>query len=174
VTLHSEFETLLHSYQHSITAYLCNLLGDEERGQELAQETFLRAYRALARGLRVDHPRAWLYRIATNVAKDEFRRARLIKWLPFQSVEHEPALQVPDAADCVAEQLLVRSALAKLSPDYRVPLLLHLGEGLSTNEIAEVLNLSQGAVKMRLSRAREQFRCALQNGLESSPEDEER
>ena len=167
MTLHSEFETLLHSYQQPITAYLCNLLGDGERGKELAQETFLRAYRALARGLRVDHSKAWLYRIATNVAKDEFRRARLIKWLPFHTAEHEPALQVPDAADCVADQLLVRSALAKLAPAYRVPLLLHLGEDLSTNEIAEVLNLSQGAVKMRLSRAREQFRRALQNGSET-------
>ena len=174
MTLHSEFETLLHSYQQPITAYLCQLLGDEERGQELAQETFLRAYRALARGQKVDHPKAWLYRIATNAAKDEFRRARLIKWLPFQTVEHEPALQVPDAADCVADQLLVRAALAKLSPDYRVPLLLHLGEGLSINEIAEVLNLSQGAVKMRLSRARQQFRRALSDGTDLATEDEDR
>ena len=174
MTLHSEFETLLHSYQQPITAYLCNLLGDEERGKELAQETFLRAYYALARGLKVGHPKAWLYRIATNAAKDEFRRARLIKWLPFQAVEHEPAMQVPDAADCVADQLLVRSALTKLSPAYRVPLLLHLGEGLSTTEIAEVLNLSQGAVKMRLSRAREQFRRALHNGSDLSAEDEVR
>jgi RNA polymerase sigma-70 factor (ECF subfamily) len=174
VTLHGGFEALLRAYQQPITAYLCNLLGDEERGQELAQETFLRAYRALARGLRVDHPKAWLYRIATNVAKDEFRRARLIKWLPFQTVEHEPALQVPDATDCVADQLMVRAALEELSPAYRVPLLLHLSEGLSTHEIAEVLNLSQGAVKMRLSRAREQFRRALQNGSGSPAEDEGR
>ena len=64
----------------------------------------------------------------------------------------------------MADQLMVREALAQLSPDYRVPLVLHLCENLSTAEIAEVMNLSQGAVKMRLSRAREQFRRIIHNG----------
>jgi RNA polymerase sigma-70 factor (ECF subfamily) len=172
VTLDTEFEDLLRAYQRPLTGYLCNLLGDDEQGKELAQETFLRAYRALARGLEVEHPKAWLYRIATNVANDHFRRARLVRWFPIQQVENEPALCMPDSTDCIADQLLVRSALARLSLDYRMPLVLHLCEGLSTVEIAEVLNISQGAVKMRLSRAREQFRRALQEQAGIPTEDE--
>ena len=162
MTRHAEFESLLSAYQQPITAYLTNLLGDVEQGQELAQETFLRAYRALAAGVQLDHPKAWLYRIATNVARDAFRRARLVRWLRLHDIQDHPALRIPDPTDCVADQLAVRAALAHLRPAYRVPLVLHLCEGLSTLEIAEVLSLSQGAVKMRLSRAREQFRVAFE------------
>ena len=172
MTLHTEFEDLLHAYQQPLTAYLCNLLSDEEQGKELAQDTFLRAYRALARGQQVTCPKAWLYRIATNVANDHFRRARLVKWLPLHQVEQHPALCEGDSTDGVADQLIVRDALTQLSPDYRVPLVLHLCENLSTAEIAEVMNLSQGAVKMRLSRAREQFRRIIHNGSGIATEDD--
>jgi RNA polymerase sigma-70 factor (ECF subfamily) len=168
VTLHTKFEDLLRAYQQPLTTYLCNLLNDEEYGKELAQETFWRAYRALARGQQITCHKAWLYRIATNVANDHFRRARLLRWLPIHEIEQHPALCEGDSTDCVADQLIVREALAQLSPDYRVPLVLHLCDGLTTAEIAEVLDLSQGAVKMRLSRAREKFRHLIQNGSDST------
>lgn len=158
LTLEEKFEALFSTYRHTITAYLSNLLGDTERGQELAQETFLRAYRALARGVEVEHPRAWLYRIATNAARDQFRRARLVRWVPLQEGDHDPALRLSNPSEVVADRLVVRSVLARLAPEYRIPLLLHLAEGLSTAEVAEALGLSRNAVKMRLYRAREQFR----------------
>ena len=168
MTLAAEFEALFHAHQRAITGYLCNLLGDAERGQELTQETFLRAYRALARGTKVEHPRAWLYRIATNAAQDHFRRARLVHWLPLLDSDRDPVLHFSDPSEAVADRLAVQAALARLAPDYRVPLLLHLSEGLSTAEIAEVLGLSRAAVKVRMYRAREQFRLAFReiNGLE--------
>lgn len=162
MTLDEEFEALFNTYQPAITAYLCHLVGDTERGQELAQETFMRAYRALARGTRVEHPRPWLYRIATNMARDHFRRTRLIRWLPLWDADRDPALRLSDPSDAAAERLAVQAALARLAPDYRIPLLLHLAEGLSTAEIAGVLGISRDAVKMRLCRAREQFRRAFQ------------
>jgi RNA polymerase sigma-70 factor (ECF subfamily) len=165
----AEFETLFHTYQQPITTYLSHLLGDEERGEELAQEAFLRAYRAMVRGTEVAHPRAWLFRIATNAARDHWRRARLVRWLPLWGSEDDPALCTPDLADEVADRLDVRAALARLSPRYRVPLVLHLCEGLSTAEIAEVLGIRRGTVKMRLVRARRQLQCAFKTicGLES-------
>ena len=160
LTLDSEFEALFNTYQQSITTYLNYLLGDVARSEELAQETFLRAYRELERGLQVEHPKAWLYRIATHIANDHFRRARLVQWLPLLDVESESLLQAPNPADDIPEQLAVRAALARLKPQYRIPLVLHLCEELSTTQIAEILGLTRGAVKMRLLRAREQFRCA--------------
>jgi RNA polymerase sigma-70 factor (ECF subfamily) len=116
VTLHTEFEDLLHTYQQPLTAYLCNLLSDEEQGKELAQDTFLRAYRALARGQQVTCPKAWLYRIATNVANDHFRWARLLRWLPLHEVEQHPALCVSDSTDGVADQLIVRGPWRSCRP----------------------------------------------------------
>lgn len=168
MALDTEFEALFRAHQQSIAAYLNHLLGDPKQGEELAQETFLRAYRELARGTQVEHAKAWLFRIATNAANDHFRRARIVRWLPLLDTDSDPALQTPDPSDDIAQQLAVRAALARLKPPYRIPLVLHLCEGLSTAEIGEVLGISRDAVKMRLLRAREQFRCAFQevSGIE--------
>jgi hypothetical protein len=54
-----------------ITTYLSHLLGDAERGEELAHETFLRTYRAMVKGVAVEHLKAWLYRIATTASSEE-------------------------------------------------------------------------------------------------------
>jgi RNA polymerase sigma-70 factor (ECF subfamily) len=155
-----EFETLFHAYQQPITSYLVNLIGDLARAEELAQETFLRLYRSLEGGNRLEHPRAWLYRIASRIALDHFRRARLLKWLPLWSADDNTRLHTADFAEALADRMSVQSALASLKVEYRMPLLLHLSEGLSTLEIAEVLGISQSAVKMRLFRARQQFQSA--------------
>ncbi len=158
MTLEEEFQALFSTYQHAITGYLSNLLDDTDRAQELAQETFLRAYCALARGARVEHPRAWLYRIATNAARDHIRRARRVQWLPLLDDDRDPALHQSNPSEALADRLVVRSVLVRLAPEYRIPLLLHLSEGLSTAEIGLILGISRDAVKMRLYRAREQFR----------------
>ncbi len=163
MTLDQEFESLFRAYQQPITTYLMHLLGSPEQAEELSQDTFLRAYRALSRGVQPEHPKAWLYCIATRTATDYFRRARLRRWLPLWDADANPALRTADCAEAVADQLLVQSVLTKLKPHYRVPLVLHLCEGLSTTEIAEVLDISLSAVKMRLMRAREQFQTAYTN-----------
>ncbi|MDY6875301.1 MAG: hypothetical protein SWK90_03735 [Chloroflexota bacterium] len=67
MTPDAEFKALFRAYQQPITAYLSQLLSNAERGAYPAQETFLRAYRVLARGVQVEHPKEWLYCIATNL-----------------------------------------------------------------------------------------------------------
>jgi RNA polymerase sigma-70 factor (ECF subfamily) len=69
-------------------------------------------------------------------------------------------IMTPDIDGEVAEAEAVHRALAKLPAKYAAPLLLHSHEGLSCNEIAEILGISSGAVKTRLFRAREAFRAA--------------
>lgn len=155
-----EFETLFQAHQQSITSYLAHLTGDLERAEELAQDAFLRLYRGLERGMRLEHPRAWLYCIATHIARDYFRRRRLLQWLPLWDADTNPNLRTGDCTEAIGEQMSVRSALESLKVEYRIPLVLHLCEGLSTLEIAGVLGISQSAVKMRLARARQQFQNA--------------
>jgi RNA polymerase sigma-70 factor (ECF subfamily) len=138
-----------------LCSYLARLTGDLARAQELSQETFLRAYRALAQGERWDNPRAWLYRVASRLATDDYRRRKLLEWLPLLDTEPDPA---PNHEVAVDEQAAVQSTLDKLPPKYRVPLVLYTYEERSVAEIAETLGLSTSAVKMRLCRAREKFR----------------
>jgi len=121
----------------------------------LAQETFVRAYLALEQGAQWDRPCAWLYRVASHLAINDHRRRTLIRWLPLWDVDAETT---PGVEVAVAEQLAVREALAALPPRYRILLVLYTAEGYSVAEVADILELSVGAVKVRLYRAREKFR----------------
>lgn len=125
------------------------------RAQELTQETFIRAYRTLVRGDRWENPRAWLYRVASRLAADDYRRRKLLEWLPLLGTE---PVSVPGPDLTVTERVAVQSALDALPSKYRVPLVLYVYEEQTVAEIAETLGLSTSAVKMRLSRARGKFR----------------
>jgi RNA polymerase sigma-70 factor (ECF subfamily) len=147
------FERLFAEFSAPILSYLYRMLGDRSQAEDLAQDVFVRAYRALP-GLPADaNYRAWLYRVATNRAYDLLRRRRLITWLPLQEREAMPAQDSSPQKDDA-----VQRALLQLSPRYRVPLILYCVQGYSTAEIAHMLGISVGAVKTRLYRAREAFR----------------
>ena len=127
------------------------------RAQELTQETFIRAYRALVQGAHWDNPRAWLYRTASRLAIDDYRRRKLLQWLPLSDAERDSA----SGGDASAtDRMDVQAALDRLPPKYRVPLVLYVCEGCTVAEVANTLGLSESAVKMRVSRAREMFRRA--------------
>jgi RNA polymerase sigma-70 factor (ECF subfamily) len=151
------FEQLFADYQQPLVNYLCRLVGDTARAEELAQEAFVKAYRALPRLPADANRRAWLYRIATNCGYDHLRRRRLIQWLPLMERDSGRSGH-GDPATRLGEQDAVQRTLAQLSPDHRVVLILFSVEGYSTKEIGEMLGISQGAVKTRLCRAREKFR----------------
>jgi RNA polymerase sigma-70 factor (ECF subfamily) len=165
------FRELFEVYRQPLFAYLYRLVGDLGSAEDVVQDVFLRAYEALPRLAPDANRRAWLYRIATNAARDLFRRRKVrhsfFQWLPFshgEDPEDADARDVPaDLAqpDLPAdERLAVHQALQSLDATYRVPLILFSVEGLSTREIAEVLGIGQSAVKMRLSRARTMFQSA--------------
>ncbi len=118
------------------------MVGDREWAQDLAQETFLSAYRARDQILGLHNPRAWLYRIATNLALNELKRRRRFAWLPWHWHEERPASG--NIAEEVGRETLIEMALAALPTDYRAPLLLYAHYGFKLTEVAEALNLSEG------------------------------
>jgi RNA polymerase sigma-70 factor (ECF subfamily) len=158
---------LFRQYEQPICTYLARLTGDTARAQELTQETFIRMYRALVRGERWENPRAWLYRVASRLATDDYRRRRLLQWLPLSSIR---ANGVSGVETTVTEGVTVQAALDTIPPKYRVPLTLYVNEACTVAEIAETLEISVSAVKMRLSRAREKFRQAYEQE-NAMPED---
>ena len=153
----TRFERLFQSYQADIFAYLCRLVGDRQQAEDLVQDAFVKVYGALHRLPADANARAWLYRIATNTALDWLRRRRLITWLPLFERDRHPATMTTFAEESL-ESVAVQRALARLPARYRVPLVLYACQGCSTHDIAEILHISQGAVKTRLFRAREKFR----------------
>ncbi len=150
---------LFERHHAEVYGYLCRLLRDGEWAEDLAQETFLCAFKARATLAQVANQRAWLYRVATNLALNALRRRRRFAWLPWQAWGEE-RLSRQDVAGAVAGKSTLEAALAALPAELRAPLLLYASEGLSVAEVARALGLSEGAVKMRLLRARRLFQAA--------------
>ncbi len=154
------FDHLFARYHGPIYRHILGLVGDPAQAEDLTQDTFLKAYKALP-GVCEGAVGAWLYRIATHTARDALRHRRCLTWLPFGPGDEErlPA-PVGDLATCLATREAVRHALARLTPAQRACLLLRARDGLSIDEIAHALRLSTGTVKMTLYRAKERFRAA--------------
>jgi RNA polymerase sigma-70 factor, ECF subfamily len=154
----SQFERLYADFQTPILNYVYRLVGDPAVAEDLTQEAFTRAWRARLQLPAIENPRAWLYRIATNAARDHLRRRSLLTWLPLLGNEVRLADEGIEDANLEAERM--RRALLRLPPDYRVPLVLYTCQEFSVTEIAESLGLSPDAVKQRLVRARQKLREA--------------
>lgn len=157
------FRELFQKYNGQVCTYLARLVGNDEMGRDLAQETFVRAWKSLP-AIRSDaHFKAWLFRIATNIAMSHLRHARLVRWLPWREEEivtsHiDLSVEGPEAHAGEAE--CVQYALAQLAPQCRTCLLLQLVAGFSQREIADSLGISEKSVSAYVSRGREQFRRA--------------
>jgi len=158
------FEKLFSEHRQPVYHYLYRLLGSFEAAEDVLQDVFVKAYSALPGLKDGSNYRAWLYRIATNAARDHFRRQKLRQWLPLRD-EEDGAGEVADEGYAgepngapTELSIDVQRALDRLPVKYREALLLYSVQELSTAEIATALGIGQSAVKMRLSRARELFR----------------
>lgn len=151
------FEAMMARYQVPLFRYLRGLVGDEEQAHDLLQDTFLRAFRSIGSLSQPALLRSWLYQIAHNQAYSALRRRRLISWLPLSFGQHASA-PAPDRS--AIESARVAEALARVPAQQRAPLLLHLVAGFSYAEVADLLQVSEGTVRMRISRGRAAFRAA--------------
>lgn len=152
---------LVERYQRPVYSLVCRLVRDPERAEELTQDAFVKALRALDRYDPQRRFASWLFKIAANTALDELRRRQAApreEPLP----ETAPAPLRADAA-VQAEELRqqLEAALAQLRPEYRAVVLLRHLEGRSQEEIAEILGVPVGTVKTHLHRARRQLQTLL-------------
>ena len=149
---------LFEQYASQTCAYLYSMVGNWELANDLNQDLYLRVFRVRNQLGNIENRRAWLYQIATNLALNEIKRRKRFAWLPWHWEDAEPKLVWVDSwEEEVAQNEIIAQALAQLSIDYRLPLLLFSGHGFSIQEIAQTLQISEGAVKTRLHRARQMF-----------------
>ncbi|MCE7985524.1 MAG: sigma-70 family RNA polymerase sigma factor [Caldilinea sp. CFX5] len=149
---------LFQHYAKPICAYIHSLVDDWELAYDLTQETYLRLYRTRDRLPAVENQRAWVYRIATNLAINAVKRRKRFAWLPWSKAHERVDFAWHDLEATLDNQAAVQRALAQLAPEYRAPLVLYSSYDFSVREIAEALHLNESAVKVRLHRARERFR----------------
>jgi RNA polymerase sigma-70 factor, ECF subfamily len=150
------FAEIIGHYQAPIIRYLYRMTGDYEMAKDLAQDTFIQAYKGILKTDAELSFKAWLYRIATNNALQHRRRKKLLSFIPFTSKERDIP-NVSSHADCTGESLALHEALLKVPEEQRTCLMLHFVEGFKYREIAETLGCSEEAVRKRVARGKKLF-----------------
>jgi len=150
-----DFRLLVQRYQRPLFAYLSGRLGDQLEAEEIAQESFVRAFLSLKKLRQPDSFYAWLLGIAGRVLKENFRA--------LQRRERERAAAESCAADGQggAPEYQLEAAIAALPETYRQMILLRYYEGLSCQEVATRLEMPLGTVTKTLSRAYSMLRQEL-------------
>ena len=160
------FAEIVRRYQRAVYRVAYALTRNDSDADDLAQETFVRAYRALGRFRAGEPLYPWLSRIVTNLAFSLFRRRKRRPETPLEPLV-EAGMQWgtdEDPADTVAERERVQhmqEAFAELKPEHQAVLALRVIEDRSYDEIAQALGVPIGTVMSRLSRARTELKSRL-------------
>jgi RNA polymerase sigma-70 factor, ECF subfamily len=161
----AEFDRLFTEYSTPIYNYVLRMTGDADRAADIAQDTFIKAYRKLETLAEATSARAWLYRIATNTAFDEMRRRRNTTRLgdsetgPIEQADGGPGPETQVLSGLLDER--IGRALLRLRPNQRQCLVLSDVEDMSAQQIGEVMEMTSGAVRVLLCRARGEMRRLL-------------
>jgi len=161
----SAFDLLVIKYQHRIIQLVNRYIKDPSEAQDVAQEAFIKAYRALGNFRGDSAFYTWLYRIAINTAKNYLvsrSRRHSDYHLDIQDAEqvgNAPQLQGMDSPDYLLMNdeiiTVIKSAIEKLPEEMRIAIMLREFEGMSYEEIAQAMDCPVGTVRSRIFRARE-------------------
>jgi RNA polymerase sigma factor (sigma-70 family) len=165
------FERIVARYQALICSLAYSATGNLGRSEELAQETFLAAWRQLGTLREPQRLRSWLCGIARNLTRNAFRsQAREPVQEPLETVCEAPSPERPPSEQAMSreEEAIVWRALEKVPDLYREPLVLFYREGCSVAVVARQLDLSEDAVKQRLARGREMLRAETEAVVEGA------
>jgi RNA polymerase sigma-70 factor (ECF subfamily) len=179
INIERTFEGLVQDYKNRIHSYICRLTNDSPDAEDITQEVFIRAYQALHAFRHDAAVDTWLYRIATNLVIDRFRRGkRAPQMVPVSGEEEEAVLELPSTdrgldpqanVQLTELQAQVQKAIHSLPAKLRAVVVLHDMEGLSYEEVAQAVGCPVGTVKSRLFNARLLLRRKLQHYMETSP-----
>ena len=173
------FDMLVLKYQHKIFALIGRYVRDADEVQDVAQEAFIKAYRALPRFRGDSAFYTWLYRIAINTAKNHLvSRSRRPPGsdVEIEDAEHYEAggalrdIENPENALFGAElKAVVERAISSLPDDLRTAVTLREFDGLSYEDIAEIMDCPVGTVRSRIFRAREAIDVQVKQQIEGEP-----
>jgi len=156
------FRSIVERHQDRLVRLCQRLLHDREEALDAAQEVFIKAYRKAGKLEPRGELFTWLYRVATNHCLNRLRRRRIARFLPIgethgdEAAPLEPADRAPTPDQEVAARerwQATRKAISRLPESQRAVLILAKFEGFSYRQIAETLQITEGAVESRLFRA---------------------
>jgi RNA polymerase sigma-70 factor (ECF subfamily) len=156
------FEILVQRYKNPLTNFVFRFLGDYELCADVVQETMIKVFRYKDTYSSVAKFSTWIYTIAGNLARTEYRKQRRRSFFSISDYGDESKqYDIPDESyrpdkvtDSGIKEELIQKALLKVKPVYREAVVLRDVQGLSYEEIAEILGVNEGTVKSRINRGR--------------------
>lgn len=159
------FRLLVERYQARIRNLVYSIFHEQEIVDDIAQEVFIKVYEALPHFRFESSFYTWLYRIAVNKSRDELRKRKVRRMFSLQTMldssDKEFHAKITVHPEDKEAQELIAAGLQALPEKFRLPVVLKDIDGLSYEEIAEVMQCEIGTVKSRLSRARAMLRESL-------------
>lgn len=167
------FNILVERYSDRLMQYLYRFLGDMKRCEDLLQETFLRVHRNRHSYRRIAKFSTWLYTIAGNLARSEYRKRKRRRLYSLQSVnrdDEEYEVEVPDETfspdkhtESTIQDFYIQEALKQIPEEFREVVVLRDVQQLAYEEIAEITGLPMGTVKSRINRGRTKLQVLLKD-----------
>jgi len=163
---HGAYRVLVERYQERIRNLIYSIFHEPNIVDDLSQEVFIKAYEGLSQFRFQSSFYTWLYRIAVNKSRDELRKRKVRRWFSLQTMlessDRELGSKIVVEPQDKELQELLAAGLKSLPEKYRIAIVLKDVDGLSYEEIAEIMECEIGTVKSRLSRARAMLRKVLE------------
>lgn len=167
------YNILVDRYSERLMHYLFGFLGDKKRCEDLLQETFLRVHRNRHSYQRIAKFSTWLYTIAGNLARSEYRKQKRRHMYSIHSVSRdneEYEMPLPDETyspdkhtESALQDQTIHEAINALPPHFREVVILRDIQQLSYYEVAQITGLPMGTVKSRINRGRSKLQCLLKD-----------
>ncbi len=177
------FKILFDRYSERLMHYLYSFLGDTKRCEDLLQETYMRVHRNRHSYVRIAKFSTWLYTIAGNLARSEYRKRKRRRMYSIQSVNRdneEYEMAIPDESfspdkhtESTLQDKYIQEALNRIPPNFREVVVLRDVQQLSYEEIASITGLPMGTVKSRINRGRTKLQGLLKDIYPFWAEEEE-
>jgi len=156
------FEILVQRFKNPLTNYVFRFLGDYDACTDVVQETMIKVYRYKDNYSSIAKFSTWIYTIAGNLARTEYRRRKRRSFLSINDYGEEgKSFDIPDESyrpdvmtDSGIKDKLIQDALLKVKEVFREVVILRDIQGLSYEEISEITGLNEGTVKSRINRGR--------------------
>lgn len=165
------FEILVKRFKNPLINFVYRFLGDYDCCVDVVQDTFVKVYRYKDSYTNVAKFSTWIYTIASNLAKTEYQRRKRVRIFSISQLgAEEKSFEIKDNTfrtdknlDTQYKEEQIQKALLRVKVVYREPVIMRDIQGLSYEEIADILNIEIGTVKSRINRGRKRLQKLLKN-----------
>ncbi len=159
-----DFSKAFEEYHDAIFRHCCFHVSQREIAREITQETFMKTWEHIAEGNDLDNVRAFLYRVATNLCINYYRKKKSTSLDELQEKGFDPGFEDKALAHDVIEEENVIKVLQHIKEPYRTAVTLRYIEGLSPVEIADITGENANTVSAHISRGLKQLRTEIDHG----------